>query len=144
LERLRTARDELSTTAGGRLGAVSVGTPHASPTELERLARLVSSSPPVLPFYVNTGRDVLERARRDGVADRLESAGVRIVTDTCTYLSPIIEEVDGAVMTDSGKWAWYAPGNIGVEVVFGGLEECVASAAAGHVVRDETLWGPDG
>jgi len=53
-------------------------------------------------------------------------------------------EVDGPVMTDSGKWAWYAPANIGVDVVFGGLQECVASAAAGRVVRDESLWGSDG
>ena len=43
-------------------------------------------------------------------------------------------------MTDSGKWAWYAPANIGVEVVFGGLEECVRSAVEGRVVRDQGLW----
>jgi hypothetical protein len=141
LDRLRAARDELSTAIGDRLGAVSVGTPHASVAELERLARLVAATPPRIPLYVNTGRDVLERA--GAVADALAASGVRIVTDTCTYLSPIMGEPDGPVMTDSGKWAWYAPGNIGVEVVFGGLEECVASAAAGRVVRDETLWGPD-
>ena len=31
-------------------------------------------------------------------------------------------------MTDSGKWAYYAPANIGAEVVLGSLAECVASA----------------
>jgi predicted aconitase len=46
-------------------------------------------------------------------------------------------------MTDSGKWAWYAPANIGVEVVIGGLEECVRSALEGRLVRDATLWGDD-
>jgi predicted aconitase len=46
----------------------------------------------------------------------------------------------GPVMTDSGKWAWYAPGNLGVDVVIGGLEECVVSASAGRVVRDESVW----
>ena len=143
LARLRAARDELSTSAGERLGAVSVGTPHASLAELERLAGLVASTPPRVPFFVNTGRDVLAEADARGLLAQLQAAGVRVVTDTCTYLTPIMGEVDGAVMTDSGKWAWYAPGNIGVEVVFGGLEECVASAATGRVVRDETLWGPD-
>ena len=34
-----------------------------------------------------------------------------IVTDTCTYLTPLIGDVSEPVMTDSGKWAWYAPGN---------------------------------
>ena len=38
-------------------------------------------------------------------------------------------------MTNSGKWAYYAPGNIGVEVAFGTLAECIASARAGRVVR---------
>jgi predicted aconitase len=44
-------------------------------------------------------------------------------------------------MTDSGKWAFYAPGNIGVEVVFGSLRECVRSALAGAVWRDPAVWG---
>src|SRR3990170_1108218 len=144
LGRLRSARDELSTAAGERLGAVSVGTPHASIAELQRLAGLVASSPPRVPLFVNTGRDVLAQAEAQDLLPALEAAGVRVVTDTCTYLSPIMGEVDGPVMTDSGKWAWYAPANIGVDVVFGGLQECVASAAAGRVVRDESLWGSDG
>jgi len=43
-------------------------------------------------------------------------------------------------MTNSGKFAHYSPGNIGRQVVYGSLEECVRSAAAGVVWRDETLW----
>jgi predicted aconitase len=43
-------------------------------------------------------------------------------------------------MTDSAKWAWYGPANIGVEVAFGSLEECVRSALAGRIVRDPALW----
>jgi predicted aconitase len=140
IERLRAARDDLGTTMADALGAVSVGTPHASLVELERLAGLVAERRPVVPFYVNTARDVLAEAERLGWFPSLPAAGVEIVTDTCTYLTPIIEAGPGPVMTDSAKWAWYAPANIGVDVVIGGLEECVASAAAGRVVRDESLW----
>jgi predicted aconitase len=43
-------------------------------------------------------------------------------------------------MTNSGKFAHYTPATTGYEVVFGSLEDCVASAAAGRVVRDEALW----
>jgi predicted aconitase len=43
-------------------------------------------------------------------------------------------------MTNSAKWAWYAPGNLGVQVAFGSLRECVDSAVEGRVVRDATLW----
>ena len=91
-------------------------------------------------FFVNTGRDTIAEADRVGVVAALGAAGVQVVTDTCTYLSPIIGAVPGVVMTDSAKWAWYAPGNLGAEVVFGSLDDCVLSAMAGRVVRDDSLW----
>ena len=142
-DRLRAAREELSTVAGDELGAVSVGTPHASVAELERLVGLLGRGARVherIRFYVNTGRDVMNEAERRGWIGALDTAGVQVVTDTCTYIAPILGEVRGAVMTDSAKWAWYAPGNIGVDVVMGSLEDCVLSAMAGRVVRDESIW----
>ena len=71
----------------------------------------------------------------------LREAGVTILVDTCTYITPVLRNAAGPVMTDSGKWAYYAPGNIGAEVVFGSTEECVESAAAGRVIRDDRIWG---
>ena len=136
---LRAARDQLSPVPeGAEIGAVSVGTPHASAAELRRLAALVLDERPRIPFYVNTGRG--ELAAVGSVADDLADAGVTIVTDTCTYITPVIRGVAGPVMTDSGKWAWYAPSNLGFDVALGTLEECVRSAAAARVTRDERLW----
>jgi predicted aconitase len=131
---LRAARDALGAGEGVAIGAVCVGTPHASLAELERLNGLLAGRRPRVPLWVNTGRDILAEAQRAGVAPALEGS------DTCTYLSPLIGDVDGPVMTDSAKWAWYAPANIGVEVVFGSLEECVRSALEGRVVCDPLLW----
>jgi predicted aconitase len=138
--RLRACRDELSTVAPERLGAVSVGTPHASLAELDRLAGLLGTNEVAVPLYVNVGREVLADADDRGLVPRLQALGVRVVSDTCTYISPVMDEVNGPVMTDSAKWAWYAPANLGVDVVIGGLEECVRSAVAGRVLLDETLW----
>jgi predicted aconitase len=136
---LRAARDELSPVPdGAEIGAVSVGTPHASEAELRRLAALVRDERPRIPFYVNTSRGQL--AAVGSVADDLADAGVIVVTDTCTYITPILHDVTGPVMTDSGKWAWYAPSNLGFDVALGSLEECVRSAAAARVTRDERLW----
>jgi predicted aconitase len=143
LERLRAARDELSTASGDELGAVSIGTPHASISELERLVGLLEGGAHVrqgVRCYVNMGRDVLNQAERRGWVAAFTTAGVQVVTDTCTYITPILGDVQGAVMTDSAKWAWYAPANIGVDVVIGSLEDCVLSAMVGRVVRDESLW----
>jgi hypothetical protein len=67
-------------------------------------------------------------------------AGITIVTDTCTYITPILRSTGGTAMTNSAKWAHYAPGNLGVHVVFGSLEECVRSAVLGRVWRDAQLW----
>ncbi len=120
-------------TAG--LGAVSVGTPHASIDELARVGRACAGKRALVPFYVNTSRDVLEAATALGVIEAIDEFGGTVVTDTCTYITPIMRPVDGAIMTNSGKWAFYAPANLGVEVVLGGLEDCVESAATGRVVR---------
>jgi predicted aconitase len=139
---LRAARDELSTVGPGTpIGAVSVGTPHLSLDALERLAALVADARPTVPVYANVGRDVRAAAAERGLTDNLERAGVTLVSDTCTYITPVIRETAGPVMTDSAKWAWYAPGNLGFDTAFGSIEECVSSAAAGAVVRDEGLWG---
>ena len=137
---LRRARDDLTTTRNAEIGAVCLGTPHASVEELRQLlSHIHDIGPPVVPTYANTSRSAL--AAIGSMADELGDAGVTVVTDTCTYVTPILREIDGAVMTDSAKWAWYAPGNLGFDVVFGSVAECVRSAATGRVWRDDALWG---
>ncbi len=133
VDMLRDARREL-TTAIGSLGAVSVGTPHMSFDEFVSLAALVEGQRTAVPFYVNTSRDVLDKAENAGVMTPIETFGVTVVTDTCTYMTPIMGDIEGDVMTNSGKWAYYAPANLGVNVVIGSLADCVASAVTGSVV----------
>jgi predicted aconitase len=140
---LRAARDQL-TTGGhgqGRLVGVNVGTPHFSVAEFGELVALLAGRPvrPGVEFYASTSRHVLARIEALGWLASLEAAGVRLVVDTCTYVTSILRETAGVVMTSSAKWAWYAPGNIGVRVVLGSLRECVESAVEGRVVRDDAL-----
>jgi predicted aconitase len=140
LGQLRAARDELSTVeVGAAIGSVSLGTPHCSAAELRRLAATIDRRRLAVPCYVNTGRDVLGSV--PDVAEALRAAGVTIVTDTCTYITPIIERAATPVVTNSGKWAWYAPGNLGFDVAFATMRECVDSAEAGRLVRDRSAWG---
>lgn len=138
---LAAARDELSTVSGDRLTAVSLGTPHFSFEEFRKLHELLSSRQgrSRVEFYVSTGRAVLKRVTGAGWLETLEAAGVQVLTDTCTYVTPVIRDQE-VVMTNSGKWAYYAPGNLGIDVVFGSLSECVDSALEGRVVRDDDLW----
>lgn len=146
LELLQRARHELSTVTAGRLDAVSIGTPHASYEECRELVGLLQDGPPLadgFTFYVSTGRAVLQRLREDGGAEVLERAGVRVVVDTCTYVTSILAPDVKVVMTSSGKWAHYAPANLGVDVVLGSMAECVASARAGQILLDPG-WRPAG
>ncbi|MDX1646293.1 MAG: aconitase X catalytic domain-containing protein [Longimicrobiales bacterium] len=138
---LRAALDRLSTaTDVEEIDAVAVGSPHASADELARLAALVRGRRVSVPFYVCTARGVLERVDEAGVASTLREAGIEIVVDTCVVVTPILPASRGVLMTDSGKFAHYGPSNTGYDVVYGSLEDCVASALSGRVVRDEEVW----
>ncbi|MCY0150554.1 aconitase X catalytic domain-containing protein [Hoeflea sp. G2-23] len=122
-------------TEGAPITAAALGTPHFSLSEFERLLAMLDLAPFAVPVYVNTGRHEWERLCATGNAARLEQAGVTVVVDTCTYVTAIIRDLSGAVMTNSGKWAYYAPGNLGVDVAFGTLADTLLSAKAGRVVR---------
>ncbi|TPL05345.1 DUF521 domain-containing protein [Mesorhizobium sp. B2-4-14] len=122
---------------GAPLSAVSLGTPHFSHEEWMRLLPMLREVAPGkgIPIYVNTGRATLARLQEEGALDGMEAFGLIPVADTCTYVTAILERLDGVVMTNSGKWAHYAPGNIGVTVAFAEMGDCIRSAAVGHVVR---------
>jgi predicted aconitase len=139
---IRAARDVLTTAGDGRLVGVNVGTPHFSVHEFGELVRLLADRRvhPEVEFYANTSRHVLAEIQARGWIAVLETAGVRLVVDTCTYVTAILRDTGGVVMTNSAKWAWYAPGNLGVQVSFGSLRECVDSAVEGRIVRDDGLW----
>jgi predicted aconitase len=121
---------------GASITAVCLGTPHFSRDEWDRLVALLRGIRPGrgIPIYVNTGRGTLRALEDEGVLEGMDRFSLVPVTDTCTYLTPILERLDGVVMTNSGKWAYYAPGNLGVQVAFGDIDDCIASAAAGRVV----------
>ena len=139
---IRAARDALTTAGDGRLVGVNVGTPHFSVDEFGELARLLAGRRvhPAVEFYANTSRHVLADIQARGWLATLERADVRLVVDTCTYVTVILRDTGGVVMTNSAKWAWYAPGNLGVQVAFGSLRECVDSAVEGRIARDDGLW----
>ncbi len=148
LAELRDARRSLTSLGGGAptgtaIAAVSLGTPHASLAELSRIVELLAGARPAagVELLVSTSRDLLAAADESGVAGRLRAAGAELLVDTCSYIAPILAPGRSPVMTDSAKWAFYAPGNIGVDVIFGSVSECIRSAVDGRVVREAGAWG---
>lgn len=132
---LARAQEELTTaTPHATIDAICLGTPHASLEQLRRIAGLLRGHEAVrIPIWVNTGRFTADALAADHPDDHatLLAAEVRIVTDTCTYLLPRLHDDWRTVMTDSAKWAHYGPANLGAQVVFASLEQCVAAAVRG-------------
>lgn len=138
------ARSEISTGGSARrFVGVSLGTPHFSTTEFADLIELVDGIRvhPDIEFTVNTSRYVLTEIENRGWASVLADAGVRIITDTCSYVTPVLKNLDGTILTNSAKWAHYAPSHLGVDVAFGTMRECVESARTGVIAFDAEFWG---
>jgi predicted aconitase len=137
IDALEEARAILGARVEGPIDAVAVGTPHLSVEGVAELRALLAGGHGSLAveLVASTSRRVLDVIRSRGWDRELEEAGVRFVTDTCSYLSPVLAHPDGVTMTDSAKWAFYGPTNLGARVAYGTLQECVASARVGHVVR---------
>jgi len=139
---LRRAHAELSTASDGPLDAVALGTPHFSFAEFGEVINLLDgrSVKAGLPCFISTSRGVRQLIAAKGWLATLEAAGFQIPVDVCTYYSPRIPALRGRMMTNAAKWAYYAPGMLGVEVAFGSLRECIESAVRGEVWREPGSW----
>ena len=135
---------ELNNADGSRVGLVAIGSPHASLSELARLAALCHGriKHRDTALVVTCGRAVYEKAREAGFVAELETFGVQLLTDTCWCMlgEPIVPRDARNVMTNSGKYAHYAPGLVGRSVRFGSLGDCVDAACDGHVAGVLPAW----
>ena len=120
------------------IDAVAIGSPHLSAAEFEALERLIAGRRLAVPIHACTGRHVLAELETTGRRRSLEASGVAIVADTCVVVTPILPKLEGGVlMTNSGKFAHYAPGNTGYSVLYGSLRDCVESAVSGKPVLSD-------
>jgi len=142
MNELRAARRALSTSDGDRLDLVALGSPHFSLAEFKKLAPLLQGRQrhPKVRFLVTSSRIVKALADKAGYLAPLERFGGTVTVDTCILTTPMLPTEINTIMTNSAKYAYYAPGLLGTEMVFGRLEDCVYSAVTGRVERDESLW----
>jgi cis-L-3-hydroxyproline dehydratase len=139
---LRSARDELSTAEGERLDMVVLGSPHFSLAEFRQLAPLLEGqrAHPGVRFLVTSSRAMAHLAKQAGYLEPLEKFGGKVTVDTCILASPMLPPEIKILMTNSAKYAYYAPGMLNTQVAFGSLADCVRSAIEGRVSREESLW----
>ena len=139
---LRQARRELTHAASDRLDMVVLGSPHFSLAEFRRLAPLLEGREkhPKVKFLVTSSRVMVALAEKAGLLEPLRAFGGQLTVDTCILATPMLPPEIQNLMTNSAKFAYYTPGLLDRQMTFGSLEDCVRSAVAGRIIRDEALW----
>ena len=103
------ARRELNTAAPDEVDFVSLGCPHLSLREIQRIAELLKGQQVKKEFWITTSRPVKGMADRMGYTAVIEAAGAKFATDTCCVVAPIKGRF-AALATDSAKACYYAEG----------------------------------
>jgi len=80
-------------------------------------------------FWVCTSRYI--KARAKGYVDVIESAGGRVLCDTCAVVTWVDKLGVDTLMTNSAKTAYYAPTLNRVKTVFASVKECIDTACEG-------------
>lgn len=134
---LNSARDDA-------VDLVSLGNPHFSLSEFERLAALCRGRRrhAATAMVITCGREVHEQAQRQGLIAEIERFGATVLNDTCWCMlgEPVIAPTARTLMTHSAKFAHYAPGLVGRSMHFAGLAQCVQAACEGRTDRATPQW----
>jgi len=129
---------------GDPVDSIILGCPHFSYDEFRALAEAIEATPgrvhENVQLLVLTSSASFALAQRGGLIEPIRRFGATIAFDTCPFHSPIIPENASVVMTNSGKAAYYSPGELGVRVAFAPLDQCVRSAVSGRVRMEGTPW----
>lgn len=130
-----------------RIDLVALGSPHFSAAECRAFAALIAGRHvhDGVAAIITLGRNTLQAIEADGTAARLTQAGVKIVPDLCwcSISEPVFPPAARVLMTNSGKYAHYAPGLTSRAVRFGSLAQCAEAAETGRAPTARPGWMPD-
>jgi len=101
------ARSDLQGASLAEVDFVSLGCPHLSLREVQRIAELLQGKKVTKEFWITTSRPVKHLADEAGYTSIIESAGAKFAVDTCCVVAPI-EGRFIAMLTDSAKACYYA------------------------------------
>ncbi|MDR7001186.1 aconitase X catalytic domain-containing protein [Neobacillus niacini] len=148
--------EKLSSGAEAKVDMITLGSPHFSYEECEHLAEIIEreaeqaqtlsekTSPLKVQseFIITTSQYVYEKALTNGIATRIENFGIKFLTDTCLCMinTPVIPDYCQTLMTNSAKYAHYAPGLVNRKIYFSSLKDCVRSAIAGRPIISRPKW----
>ena len=109
---------------------VSVGCPHCSLKELEKLAQLLEGKKVKKEFWVTTARPIKKQAEELGYAKIIEDSGAKFACDTCCVVAPIKGRFK-CLATDSAKGCYYGAAKNNFKVKIMSIENLVEEACKG-------------
>lgn len=124
------------------LDAVVLGCPHCSYNECARIEELFHGRRvhDNVNFWLITPRSVNDRLKDSGLYEQLTRLGVEIYCDGCILEYRNKNLGTRTMMSNSGKFDTYCFSMRGLQPVFGSMKECIESAVAGKVVKEEKPW----
>jgi len=124
---LKSAIEELSTSSD-RPDLVFLGCPHCSLNEIKQVSRMLRGRKvdEGVRLWVCTSRYMRVRAQR--YVNMIESAGGKVLCDTCAVVTWLNDLGVDALMTNSAKTAYYSSTLNGVKTVLKPMEDCIDAA----------------
>ena len=127
-----------------KIDLIALGSPHFSLEETRAFANLMKGrhKHPNVSVIITLGRDVLAKAETEGLVNQLREVGVQFFSDLCwcSIVEPVFPRAAETLMTNSGKYAHYAPGLCGRNVRYGSLNECAQAAESGAATMELPVW----
>ena len=125
---------------------VALGNPHLSLDECKRIASLCDGdeSHSEVKVIATMGRQIYEEAKAAGYICKMKKFGFSFINDTCWCMiqKPVVPRDVRQIMTNSGKYAHYAPSLVGhhVGIRFGCIQDCLTAARTGRSPKAMPQW----
>lgn len=113
--------------SGEEVDFVSLGCPHLSIEEIQRVAKRLTGKRVRKTFWITTSRPVKRIADQMGYTAVIEAAGAVFAVDTCCVVAPIKGRFQ-ALATDSAKACYYASAKNGSQTRFLPFDEVIEEA----------------
>lgn len=132
-EELDSSYESLSTFQSGPIDLVTIGCPHASLSELKKIASHLRGKKVAknTKLWIFTSVNVKLLAERFGYLGDITKAGGEIYTDCCMVVAPLENLGFNTIAVNSAKAAIYSPSASNVEVLFGTTGRLIDIAVKG-------------
>jgi len=134
----------------GVVDLVALGNPHFSLEEHGRMVELCEGRQkhPDVTVVITSGPEVIAQSRRLGFHAQLQAFGAQLVSDTCWCMlgevvpapQSVVPPTSRTLITNSAKYAHYAPGLVNRQVRFGSLATCIDAACNRVVSSNRPTW----